>query len=47
MSSCCFFRFYNVMFEIGQDEDDVGKFEVSAKILSVSMENDVIALQVH
>jgi len=34
------------MFEIGQAEDDVGKFEVSAKFLGVNMEKVTIVLQV-
>nr|XP_018671818.1 IQ motif containing GTPase activating protein homologue isoform X1 [Ciona intestinalis] len=38
-------QFRNVMFEIGQTEEDVGKFEVSAKLLGVSMEKVTLVFQ--
>uniref|UniRef100_H2Z719 Ras GTPase-activating-like protein IQGAP1 n=1 Tax=Ciona savignyi TaxID=51511 RepID=H2Z719_CIOSA len=38
-------QFRNVMFEIGQTEDDVGRFEVSAKLLGVNMEKVTLVFQ--
>ena len=39
-------RLRNVMFEISQADDDVGKFAVNAKVLGVNMDKVEIVFQV-